>query len=81
MLNIPFNVASEAILKTFDTIRERESQLQGGGAFSPSFKRNQRENHSRMPSSTLGRSSELYSNEEAMQQYLERLKELMHYSR
>jgi len=77
MLNIPFNLASEAILKTFDTIRERENQFQVESVFSPSFKRNQRENHSPMSASMMEGSNELYNNEEAMQQYLEHLKELM----
>lgn len=74
-LNIPFSAASNAILKTFDAIKERESQFHVGGAFSPSFKRNQRESNGLTP--TVGRSSELYENEDAMHQYLEHLKTLM----
>lgn len=77
VLNIPFSMASEAILKTFDTIKERESQFNVGGVFSPSFKRNQREGNGLNTSSMMGRSTELYDNEDAMHQYLERLKELM----
>lgn len=74
-LNIPFSLAYNAILKTFDNIKERESQLQIGGTFSPSFKRNREDQ--RASSSMLGRSSELYDNEEAIQQYLDHLKKLM----
>jgi hypothetical protein len=74
-LNIPFGAASNSILKTFDAIKERENQFHIGGAFSPSFKRNQREGNGL--TSTVGRSSDLYENEDAMHSYLEHLKELM----